>query len=193
MTFLAGCPIPTEAGILASAENFCDMAHFRYVHGSTMGDVSPEIEPLQFRSDGYETWLSRSYAVGGGAAGTYVFSNGITVYYHSLMPAIVSGRFDYGPGGQRVILECFQPLGATGCIIYPVSGTAANYTISTPEIALAEEEFVINEDKSILDGLWPREVPLDRGVPELSVAADKFTLGTREAFRSFVAVTLERA
>jgi phenylpropionate dioxygenase-like ring-hydroxylating dioxygenase large terminal subunit len=186
MKYLVGRPIPTTAGILAAAENFCDVAHFPYVHGTTMGGVSPEIETLEFRTEGHESWLSRDYVVGGAAAGTYAFDKGITVHYHACMPALVSGRFDYGPQGQRIILECFQPLGLTGCIIYPVSGTAANYTVSSPEAALADEEFVINEDKPLLDGLWPCEVSLDNSATEFSVAADRFTLATRASYRSFI-------
>lgn len=186
MTYLVGAPIPTDAGILAAAENFRDVAHFPFVHASTMGGVSPEIEPLKPQVEGHESWLSRTYSVGGGSAGTYVFDEGITVHYHAVMPGLVSGRFDYGTKGQRIILECFQPLGPTGCIIYPVSGTAKNYEVSSPEEALADEEFVINEDKPILDGLWPLEVPIDGSFNEVSVAADLYTLKTRSAFIQFV-------
>lgn len=186
MTYLVGKPIPTDAGILAAAENFRDVAHFPFVHASTMGGVRKEIERLDVKAEGFETFLTRKYSVGGGGAGTYVFDNGVVVHYHAVMPALVSGRFDYGKQGQRIILECFQPLGPTGTIIYPVSGTAHNYTVSTPEQALADEEFVINEDKPVLDGLWPLEVPLDGSFSEVSIAADRYTLTTRKAFSSFV-------
>ncbi|MGW2288724.1 Rieske 2Fe-2S domain-containing protein [Streptomyces phaeochromogenes] len=190
MTYLVGEPIPTAAGILASAENFRDVAHFPFVHASTMGGVPKEVERLRVRAEGFETWLTREYSVGGGDAGTYVFDEGVAVHYHAVMPALVSGRFDYGEQGQRIILECFQPLGPTGTIIYPVSGTAEHYTVSTPEQALADEEFVINEDKPILDGLWPLEVPLDGSYNEVSIAADRYTLTTRNAFSSFVRTAL---
>jgi hypothetical protein len=186
MTYLVGQPIPTDAGILACAENFRDVAHFPFVHASTMGGVSKEVERLDVTADGFETWLTREYSVGGGEAGTYVFDEGVAVHYHAVMPALVSGRFDYGEKGQRIILECFQPLGPTGTIIYPVSGTAQHYTVSTPEQALADEEFVINEDKPVLDGLWPLEVPLDGAFSEVSISADRYTLTTRKAFTSFV-------
>jgi phenylpropionate dioxygenase-like ring-hydroxylating dioxygenase large terminal subunit len=189
MTYLVGEPIPTDAGILASAENFRDVAHFPFVHASTMGGVRQEVERLDVRAEGFETWLTRQYSVGGGEAGTYVFDQGVVVHYHAVMPALVSGRFDYGERGQRIILECFQPLGPTGTIIYPVSGTAHNYTVSTPEQALADEEFVINEDKPVLDGLWPLEVPLDGSFSEVSIASDRYTLTTRKAFSSFVLET----
>ena len=187
MTYMVGLPIPTKAGVLAAAENFRDVAHFPFVHGSTMGGVSPQIEPLHPRIQGYESWLSRTYQVNGAGAGTYAFDDGITVNYHAVMPSLVSGRFDYQEKGQRIILECFQPLGAgLGTIIYPVSGTAENYTVSTPEQALEEEEFVINEDKPVLDNLWPLEVPLNGEYKEVSVAADLYTLKTRSVFVKFV-------
>jgi hypothetical protein len=102
------------------------------------------------------------------------------------MPALVSGRFDYGGKGQRTIMECFQPLGESGCIIYNVSGTAKHYTATTPEVASSEEDSVLAEDKPILDGLWPPEAPLDGSLPEVSVAADRLGLATRAAFVKFV-------
>jgi nitrite reductase/ring-hydroxylating ferredoxin subunit len=186
MSYIVGQPVLVRAGIVASIDNFQDFAHFPFLHFRSMGAVPYEIEPLEVRTEGYEIFLTRTYSVSGAGAGTYGFDEGISIHYHAVMPSLVSGRFDYGSKGQRAIMECFQPLGESGCIIYNVSGTTKNYTVTSPELASAEEDSVLAEDKPILDSLWPPEAPLDRSVPEFSVAADRLGLATRGAFVKFV-------
>ncbi len=186
MTFLAGEPVDTSAGILASLENFRDVAHFPFVHRNSMGDVPHEVERLEVRSHGFETWMSREYSASAGEAGIYRDRERLGFTYHGVVPSLASALVDYGPQGKRLVFECFMPMGATGSRIFLCSGTAADYTGSSAEEALELELGVLAEDKPILDGLMPPEVPLDHEVPEVSVAADRYTLATRRAFVAFV-------
>jgi phenylpropionate dioxygenase-like ring-hydroxylating dioxygenase large terminal subunit len=186
MSYLAGEPVDTPAGILASLENFRDVAHFPFVHRASMGDVPHEVEKLDVTTDGFDTWLRRSYSASDGAADVYRDQEGIGFTYHSVVPSLSSALIDYGPVGKRIVMEAFMPVGPTGCRIFLVSGTAANWTGAPPEEALAAELGVLHEDKPILDSLIPLEVPLNREAPEVSVAADRYTLATRRAFVSFV-------
>lgn len=186
MSYLAGEPVDTSAGILASLENFRDVAHFPFVHRDSMGEVPHEVERLEVRSDGFETWMSREYSASAGEAGIYRDRERLGFTYHGVVPSLASALVDYGPQGKRIVFECFMPMGSAGCRIFLCSGTAAGYTGSSPEEALELELGVLHEDKPILDSLMPPEVPLDHEAPEVSVAADRYTLATRRAFVAFV-------
>lgn len=185
MTFLAAEPIEVRAGLLASLENFRDVAHFPFVHRNTLGNVPHKVGPLGVRADGFHTWLDETFESREGDASVYQEEQ-LGFHYHSVVPSLASNRVDHGAAGQRIVIECFQPLGPTGCRIFMVSGTAEDYTAGTREDALAAEVAVLAEDAPILDSLIPPEVPLFGEFEELSVAADRYTLTTRRAFLAFV-------
>ena len=192
MTFLAGEPVDTRAGMLAALENFRDVAHFPFVHRATMGDVANQIETLHVRSDGFETWLSRNYSASGGEAAIYRDRADIVFTYHAVMPSLVSALLDEGPSGHRVVLECFAPVDAAGgCRIFLVSGVAGDYTAASAESALVTEMRVLSEDKPILDTVDPPEIPLHGEEVEVSVGADRYTLTTRRAYLRFVKFALQ--
>jgi phenylpropionate dioxygenase-like ring-hydroxylating dioxygenase large terminal subunit len=185
MTFLAAEPVEVRAGILAALENFRDVAHFPFVHRGTMGEVPHGVGPLNVRADGFHTWLDHQFEAQAGEADVYQ-GEGLDFHYHSVVPSLASNRVDYGPAGQRIVIECFQPLGPTGCRIFMVSGTAEDYTGGSREDALAAELAVLAEDVPILDSLTPLEVPLFGEFDEVSVKADRYTLTTRKAFLGFI-------
>jgi phenylpropionate dioxygenase-like ring-hydroxylating dioxygenase large terminal subunit len=186
MTYLAGEPVDVAAGIIAAAENFRDVAHFPFVHRGTMGEVPHQVERLQVRRDGYETWMTRTYAARNGAAELFRDVEDLTFHYHAVAPGLVSVLLDHGPGGKRVVMECLTPAGAAGCRIFLVSGTAAGYTALSPEETLATEMAVLREDLPTLDTLEPAEIPFDRLYPEVSVESDRYTVATRRAIAAFI-------
>ncbi|HEX3513069.1 MAG TPA: aromatic ring-hydroxylating dioxygenase subunit alpha [Trebonia sp.] len=186
MTYLAGEPVDVAAGMVAAAENFRDVAHFPFVHRGTMGEVPHQVERLEVRRDGYETWMTRGYTARGGDAALFRDVADLTFQYHAVAPGLVSVLLDHGPAGQRVVMECFTPAGAAGCRIFLVSGTAAGYTALSPQDTLATEMAVLHEDLPTLDNLEPAEVPFDRRYPEVSVESDRYTLATRRAFVQFI-------
>jgi phenylpropionate dioxygenase-like ring-hydroxylating dioxygenase large terminal subunit len=186
MTYLAGEPADVAAGIVAAAENFRDVAHFPFVHRGTMGDVPHRVERFDVRRDGYQTWMTRMYSAQGGSAELFRDVADVSFRYHAVAPGLVSVLLDHGDGGQRVVMECLAPVGAVGCRIFLVSGTAAGYTVLSPEETLATEMAVLREDLPTLDSIEPPEVPFDRRYPEVSVEADRYTMATRRAFAQFI-------
>jgi phenylpropionate dioxygenase-like ring-hydroxylating dioxygenase large terminal subunit len=55
------------AGPRAATENFRDVAHFPFVHRSTMGHIPQVVEPLDVERRGTEVFLTRVYNASGGA------------------------------------------------------------------------------------------------------------------------------
>jgi phenylpropionate dioxygenase-like ring-hydroxylating dioxygenase large terminal subunit len=186
MTYAAGEPVDVEAGILAAMENFRDVAHFPFVHRGTMGDVPHRVAKFEVRREGYETWMTRSYSAANGESELFRDVEDLTFDYHAVAPSIATVLLDHGTGGKRVVMEAFTPAGPTGCRIFLVSGTAADYTAYDPAATLATEMQVLHEDLPTLNTLDPPEVPFEREQYELSVEADRYTLATRRAFVEFM-------
>ena len=81
---------PVKAGVLATTENFRDVAHFAFVHRRSMGRVPEVIEPLKVRREGTEVWMDRWYTAHGGGGGDVYESSGDILYaYHTIAPAFV--------------------------------------------------------------------------------------------------------
>lgn len=190
MTFLAGPPVTTTAGMLAALENFRDVAHFPFVHATSMGEVPHRVEKLEVEVDGFHCRMTRDYSAKAGFADIYRDEE-MVFNYHAVVPSLVTARLDYGDRGQRLVAEAFCPLGVEGgCRIFMFAGTAADYTVSSLEEALSAELGVLAEDKPILDGLTPPEVPLHGEATEVSIGADRYTLSTRRAFLGFIEAAL---
>ena len=188
-TFMNADPIETSAGFVNSLENFRDVAHLPFVHRASIGQFQPgEVAPLEVETSGYESRMVRILPVddesaGGGAYGA---ADGLEVTYHTIAPSLTSARLNLGAMGQRIVMECFQPIGLDGaCRIFLVSGTAADYTATTPAEALEMELTVLREDVPILNGLVPPEVPILHDEPEVSTASDRYTLASRQAILAF--------
>lgn len=186
MTYAAGEPVDVAAGIVAATENFRDVAHFPFVHRGTMGEVAHRVEAFDVQRSGFETWMTRTYSASNGNSELFRDVENLTFNYHAIAPGLSSVLLDHGRGGKRVVMECFAPLGPTGCRIFLVSGTAAGYTELDPESTLKAEMAVLHEDLPTLETLEPLEVPFNREQPEVSVEADRYTLATRRAFAEFI-------
>lgn len=186
MTYAAGEPVDVAAGIVAATENFRDVAHFPFVHRGTMGAITHQVEAFEVRRSGFETWMTRAYSASNGGSELFRNVENLLFSYHAIAPGLSSVLLDHGAGGKRVVMECFAPLGPTGCRIYLVSGTAAGYTELDPERTLKAEMAVLHEDLPTLETLDPLEVPFNREQVEVSVEADRYTLATRRAFSEFI-------
>lgn len=176
-----------NAGVLATTENFRDVAHFAFVHRRTMGVVPEVIEPLDVRREGTEVWLRRPYTAHGGEGGEVWESDGDIIYdYHAIAPAFVCLVHHYGSRGRRYTIQACSPVSLESCRLFWVEGISAGFEGLDLATCVATNREVFLEDLPILDSLRPREVPLDGGPPEFSTAADRYTLAVRRAFVEFI-------
>jgi nitrite reductase/ring-hydroxylating ferredoxin subunit len=192
MEYPVGKHYYTQAGMLHALENFRDVAHFSFVHRKSMGHVKAELGPLEVDGDGFETRFEYDFCAGGDGDAALYDTQRVHMAYRAVMPGVATNLLDYGTGGHRVVIEAFCPGSARGgCRIFLVSGTARDYTASTPEEALEAEHVVVDEDMVILESLLPAgEVPLRGDVPVVSVPADRYTMTTRRVWLSFVEESL---
>jgi vanillate O-demethylase monooxygenase subunit len=192
--YRAGKTYRTKTGMLHAIENFCDVAHFSFVHRKSMGSVNPAVPPMKISSNGYEARYSYKYSAEGDGKAELYDKQTVEFYYHSVMPGLAINLLNHGRGGHRVVIEAFCPENVPGGTrIFLVSGTAADYTASTPADALDAEHVVVDEDMLILDSLLPigGDIPLHGKEPMVTVPADRYTLATRRAWQAFVIAALK--
>jgi hypothetical protein len=194
MEYRVGKHYYTQAGMLHALENFRDVAHFSFVHRKSMGHVKAEVGPLAVDVDGFETRVEYDFYAGGDGSAALYDTQRVHMAYRAVMPGVATNLLDYGPGGHRAVIEAFCPASSRGgCRIFLVSGTARDYTASTPEEALEAEHVVVDEDMVILESVLPAgEVPLHGELPVVSVPADRYTMTTRQVWLSFVEESLRR-
>jgi phenylpropionate dioxygenase-like ring-hydroxylating dioxygenase large terminal subunit len=178
---------PVQAGVVASTENFRDIAHFAFVHRKTMGQVPEVVEPLNVRREGTEVFLERRYTAHGGEGGDVWESDAEIIYrYHTIAPSFVLLCHVYPGRGERWTVQVCSPTSLESCDMYWVEGLSAGFEGLTLAQCVTANRPVFLEDVPILNSLRPPEVPFDGSYHEFSTAADKYTLAVRRAFLEFV-------
>lgn len=185
----AGEPIEAACGFMAATENFRDMAHFPFVHRSTMADVDPIVADLEPSRDGREVFASFDYPSVEGS----VFSDigDAKMHYHSYAPGFSSILYDYGPIGKRYLVDFPSPVSDEECVIFWALALDSEFRGGTMEQMMAIEKQVFDEDTPVLEGLVPAEIPLDAEVSEVSCPADAYTLQYRRATKAVIDYILD--
>lgn len=188
-SYAPGRPMSVSAGIRAATENFRDVAHFPFVHSSTMGHLPTVVEPLAVQRRGTEVLLTREYSASGGDGG--MWQERMTFSYHAIAPSFVCLRMQHENGGARLLLNAPSPHtapsdpGRPETTIFWIEGVTSDYVEMTLEQVLEAEARVYEEDNPILDRIEPGEAPLDTA-SQVHTPADRYTIGYRRAFIEFV-------
>jgi hypothetical protein len=194
LTIVTPEPIPQLAGIGAATENFRDVAHFPFVHRSSMGDIPQIVTPTEVCRQGMEVWTTRRFDAQGEAEtapgapywNDWSDEGAVEMRYHTIAPAFSAILFEYERLGTRVLLNAPSPIGREECLIYYIVCNDSDYKGPSVEDTAKLERQLYLEDQVILDSLDPREIPWQGQMPESSVSADRFTLAYRKAFLEFV-------
>jgi phenylpropionate dioxygenase-like ring-hydroxylating dioxygenase large terminal subunit len=190
--FIAGWLEPTTAPVSAAAliDNFCDVAHFPFVHAGTFGDAeSPVVGDLRPVVDGWLAHVDHEQTFAnhddtGVGRGERPLHQRRRARYTYVTPFTAKLRLDHlDSGGTTVILFTVQPIAARSCRIYTVlyrDGIDDDQMADT----VAFEERVLAEDLTIQTRL-PAAFDLDP-TAELHTAADRLTLTIRRMLASFI-------
>lgn len=182
--WVAGPSIPCSIGLVATTENFRDVAHFPFVHRGTMGEVAQRVEPLDVRRDGMQVWMTRRVLAQPGAMWSQ--DGDSWMRYHTIAPGVSIILYDYDTIGKRVLFGAPAPKNATECTIFWGVANDSSFTGMTVHEAMDAEYAVYLEDVPVISDLDPSEVPFDGEAVQVSVPSDRFTLQYRRAFLEFV-------
>jgi phenylpropionate dioxygenase-like ring-hydroxylating dioxygenase large terminal subunit len=189
---LAPATVDASAGVLL--DNFCDVAHFPFLHARTIGsDAAIEVSNISVEVDG-DGWIA-SYA------DEQLFANREDpavargerpelqhrrVTYEYRAPFMASIRIDYVEApGTNIIVFAAQPETSTRCRVYTAIGRNDLADDAALGDALAFEQRILDEDLAFQHGA---ELPFSLDPrAEVHTRADRFTLEIRRILSRLVA------
>ncbi len=178
-----GTPFELPVALGVMIENFRDVAHFAFIHETTIGPLPEVIEPLHPERDGVEVTLRREMQFGPAAA--KLWSAAGDAHYQLIAPNFISFRM-FTESGERCLLHAARAISATESAHYWIEGGLADgFDDAALEEAIDYEWRIYREDIPIVSAIEPRELSLDPGA-DASTLADRFSLAYRPAFAEFV-------
>jgi len=169
-------------------DNFCDVAHFPYVHAGTIGpDTDPVVAPIHvepldadFTGYGYTVELLDE-------RGNDVRQRMSTAFH---LPFVVRSNtfYESGPraGHDRVLLLCTTPIDDVTSLFTFVSWRNHDHELPVEEF-LAFDRAIGAEDRAMLERIGG-VLPLDPSAT-VSVRADRLSVEWRRQFAALLAIT----
>lgn len=185
-------PIRARVGAGLMIDNFCDMAHFPFVHAATIGTpesttfgLAVEREGLGMRVHSRHPFPNREDP--GVAAGIRPLVQQRALEYRYRAPYSICLRIDYVEAGGTNVLDFYvQPEDDETCRIYT---TVHRNDIGDDEARLAEciafERKILDEDLALQERYRDRRLPLDV-TAEVHVKADRMTVELRRILADLV-------
>jgi phenylpropionate dioxygenase-like ring-hydroxylating dioxygenase large terminal subunit len=177
-----GMPFELPVGLGVMIENFRDVAHFSFVHKTTLGAIPEVVEPLEVERQGVEVTMRREMRVGEGAE--EIWGSLRELRYHVIAPNFTSAQM-LTTNGERGLLHVARAISATESVHYWIEGFTEDYDEYSLAEAIEFEQRVYAEDLPIVAAIEPPELSLDSNA-DLNTLADRFTLAYRRAFAEFV-------
>ncbi len=194
-TFMHGSlePVSARVGAGLMIDNFCDMAHFPFVHAATIG--TPESSTFDFtverRGFGMNVRSRHPFPNRedpGVAAGIRPLLQERILEYRYRAPFSICLRIDYVEAGGTNVLDFYvQPEDDDNCRIYT---TVHRNDLDGDDDRLAEsiafERKILDEDLGLQERYRDRRLPLDP-TAEVHVKADRMTIELRRILAELVA------
>jgi phenylpropionate dioxygenase-like ring-hydroxylating dioxygenase large terminal subunit len=177
-----GSPFELPVGLGVMIENFRDVAHFSFVHKTTLGAVPEVVEPLGVERRGTEVTMRREMRAGEGAE--EIWGSLRELRYHAIAPNFTSAQM-VTTAGERGLLHAARAISATESVHYWIEGFTEGYDEYSLAEAIEFEERVYAEDLPIVAAIEPPELSLDPNA-DFNTLADSFTLAYRQASAEFV-------
>ena len=198
-TFVHGAlePVTARVGAGLMIDNFCDMAHFPFVHAATIGtpesstfELTVEREGLGMKAHSRHPFPNREDP--GVAAGLRPLLQERILEYRYRAPFSICLRIDYVEAGGTNVLDFYvQPEADEQCRIYT---TVHRNDLDGDESRMAEcvafERKILDEDLGLQEQYRDRRLPLDL-TTEVHVKADRMTIELRRILAELVTSTGE--
>ena len=167
-----------QASATRLADNFCDVAHFPYVHAGTIGsDTDPVVAPIHVEALDAD-FTGYQYAVDVLDEGGHDVRQRMSTGFH--LPFVVRSNtfYESGPraGHDRVLLLCTSPIDDVTSLFTFVSWRNHDHDLSTAEF-LAFDRAIGAEDKAMLERIGG-VLPLDQSAT-VSVRSDRLSVEWR--------------
>ncbi len=175
-------PLDWNTSAARQVDNFLDVSHFPFVHRETFGNAAePEIPEIPVRTTDYG--LTYDYNFNANNPDQSPMNGGDTLVwetsYHVALPFAVRlwERFPAKGEAYHVVFNVASPVSARK--VRAFFFVCRNFDFDVPAHEIMDwEGKVMNEDKAIVEGQRPEELPLDLSA-ELHVQSDRMTIAYR--------------
>jgi phenylpropionate dioxygenase-like ring-hydroxylating dioxygenase large terminal subunit len=176
-------PLDWNTSAARQVDNFLDVSHFPFVHAGTFGNAAePEIPEIPVRQTDYG--FTYDFNFNANNPDISPMAGGDTLVwettYHLFLPFAVRlwERFpDKGEDAYHVVFNVAAPVSARKMRAFFFVCRNFDFDVPAHEIMDWEGQ-VMNEDKAIVEGQRPEELPLDLAA-ELHVQSDRMTIAYR--------------
>ena len=169
-------PIDWKASAGRQVESFCDVAHFAFVHPQTFAVKDPVVPRYEVRPGEkglVAEFVSHVGNVGDPEAVRFQWRR----TYHLHLPFTAHLQVGFPGGGRLVILNAASPVSARLTRLFAV--VARDFDQEKPEAELvAFQHRVYGEDRAIVEGQHPEELPVDLH-EEVHLRADRTSVEYR--------------
>jgi len=176
-------------------DNFCDIAHFPFLHAATIGTEESETFDFTVERRGLGMYVHARHPFPnredpGVAQGVRPLVQHRKLEYRFTAPFSICLRIDYEEAGGTNVLDFYvQPQDDEHCRIYT---TVHRNDLEGDETRLAEcvafERKVVDEDLGLQERYRDKRLPLDV-TAEVHVKADRMTIELRRILAELVAPT----
>jgi phenylpropionate dioxygenase-like ring-hydroxylating dioxygenase large terminal subunit len=170
-------------------DNFCDIAHFPYVHLGTFGAAAdPVVPPVDLEPLGDFVGYRYEVDVTNQADGTVASQSSDAVLHRTMttgfaLPTLVRSTIRYESGLEHVLLLCSTPCDDTTSLFTFVVWRNDDHTVPADEV-IAFDRAIGAEDRVALERI-PGTLPLGR-TELVSTQADRAGTAWRRAFAELV-------
>ncbi len=175
-----------SASATRMVDNFCDVAHFPYVHATTLGaGVAEVVERIHVEELG-DGFTGYRYAVDVDDASGARVTQEMTTGFHLPFTVRSTTRIATGPdaGSERVLLLCTTPIDDERSLFTFVVWRNSNAG-ATDDEQIAFDRAVGAEDRAMLERI-PGSLPLDVAAT-VNVQSDKLSVEWRRRLAALVA------
>lgn len=168
-TFLVGPPTPFQAGFRREIENYLDMTHFAFAHGSTLGKAADtRVPPLQIdvfeRSEGEIPGFEMNAPFP--ALDTPHEQPGKLQSAHHrrqrcYLPNFTVIRQSWPDGDERLLLHVPSPNTRESCTVFWALAISPDFKGPEPQSQLDFAVRVLDEDRVMCENQSPAEVPVN--------------------------------
>ena len=178
---------PQNTNMLFSSENFCDVAHFAFLHLKTFGYSQESVGKLEVQRRGYEVTNTFRFDLSAveDAGGDYGTGGSVgDFFYRFHAPGFIQSKVTSSTIGEWVLTHFTSPATLETTHVYRVVAVPPELAF-TPEALMEVDDETYREDGVVAETIRPRRLGASLEHQQHTLA-DEFTVGIRNAFLRWI-------
>ena len=158
-------PMPFACGFRREIENYLDMTHFAFAHGTTLGAAADVVLPpmeIDRLEDGFEMRAPFPSLEAPGKTPTKLQS-AHQRHQRCYLPNVTTIRQTFGDGDERMLVHVPSPNTHDSCTVFWLLAQPGDFDGPALEDQVAFSTNVLEEDRFMCERQRPREVPISPG------------------------------